>query len=252
MEVIDAIRTRRSIRKYLETPVEMDKIGMVLDAGRSAPSAGNLQNWKFVFVTDKAKRQSIASACLQQHWMETAPVHLVIVAEPLRAQQFYGIRGERLYSIQNCAAVIQNMLLAAHSLGLGGCWVGAFDEEMIKRTLGIPDYVRPQAVLTIGYPDERVPTPLKFKITDITFLNGWSKKMKDVGISTREWSPAIAKAVSRRKEILDKKGKKVMTHVRKHAFDIREKIKKHFIDDNDHPEHLPDGNQRKNEWDESL
>lgn len=243
MEVVDCIRTRRSIRKYLDSPVEMDKIGIILDAGRSAPSSGNLQNWKFIFVTEKKSRQALASACLQQHWMETAPVHIVIVAEPQRAQQFYGIRGERLYTIQNCAAVIQNMLLAAHSQGLGACWVGAFDEEMIKRSLGIPDYVRPQAVITVGYTDERVPTPLKFKITDITFLNKWSSKIKDIGIASREWSPSIAKAVKKRKEILDEKGSKVMSHVRKKAFALRDRLKEHF-DDSESKEKKVD-----NEWD---
>lgn len=233
MEVIDCIRTRRSIRKYLESSVEMDKIGVILDAGRSAPSSGNLQNWKFIFVTEKSARQGLASACLQQYWMETAPVHIVVVGEPQRAQQFYGIRGERLYTIQNCSAAIQNMLLAAHAQGLGACWVGAFDEEMIKRTLGIPEYVRPQGVLTIGYPDERVPTPLKFKITDITFFNKWSSKIKDFGIASREWSPSIAKAVKKRKEIFDEKGSKVMGHVRKHAFALRDRLKQHL--DNNEP-----------------
>jgi len=132
MEVLDCITTRRSIRKYLDKPVPWDLVSNVLEAGRFAPSCGNLQNWKFIIVLDDDKRKGLAEASLRQYWMEQAPVLLVVVAEPEKAKRYYGDRGERFYTIQNCAAVATNMMLEAHNLGLGSCWVGALMKKWLK------------------------------------------------------------------------------------------------------------------------
>ena len=176
MDIIECIKTRRSIRKFLDVPVEWDKIGTIVDAGRYAPNSGNLQNWKFVVVLGEETRKKIAEACLQQLWMAKAPVHIIVCSEPEKAKRFYGIRGERLYTIQNCAAATQNMLLTAHSLKLGACWVGAFDEDMLKRAVGIPDVIRPQAVIPIGYPAEKVPSPIQYQLENIVFMESWNRR----------------------------------------------------------------------------
>ena len=94
MEVLEAIKSRRSIRKYLDKPVEWELIANILDAGRYAPCAGNLQNWKFVAVTDEGRKKSIAEACLRQLWMEQAPVHIVIFAEVEKFERYYGKQGK--------------------------------------------------------------------------------------------------------------------------------------------------------------
>ncbi len=180
MDVLEAIKTRRSIRKYTEELVSWDDIGAIVEAGKSAPSAGNLQNWKFLVVKNEAKRKAIADACLQQHWMASAPVHIIVVAVPRKAVQFYGIRGERLYSIQNCAAACQNILIAAHYLKLGACWVGAFDEDALKRSVGISEEGRPQAVITIGHPAESPPEPMHLSMETVVYLENWGSKIKDM------------------------------------------------------------------------
>ena len=95
MDAFEAIVTRRSIRKYKDIPVEVEKIGMCIEAGRQAPTAGNLQPFKFIIVFEKNQRKAIAEACLQQYWMETAPVYIVVVGEPWKSKQFYGDRGEK-------------------------------------------------------------------------------------------------------------------------------------------------------------
>lgn len=186
MDVFECIRDRRSIRKFLEVPVEWDKIGTIIDAGMLAPSAGNLQNWRFIVVRDEQKRIQLAEASLQQHWMSSAPVIIVVCSEIRKIKQFYGVRGERLYAIQNCAAAVQNMLLAAHALDLGACWVGAFDENAVCRTLSIPDdaELRPQALIPIGYPDEKPAAQLRYRIENIVYFDLWSRqsrgKIKDI------------------------------------------------------------------------
>src|SRR3989338_6232743 len=100
-DILDIIKSRRSITKYLPKPVEWEYVARIIDAARHAPSCGNLQNWKFVVVLDPAKRKAIAEAAVQQYWMITAPVHIIVCAEPEKAERYYGIRGERLYTVQN-------------------------------------------------------------------------------------------------------------------------------------------------------
>ena len=161
----------------MDVDVERDKIGTIIDAGRYAPAAGNIQNWRFVLVKDKNSIKKLADAAFQQFWIATAPVVVVVCAEIEKLEQYYGIRGEKLYSIQNCAAAMENMLLMATDLGLGACWVSAFDETMVRRVLHIPENVRPQAILPIGYPDEEVPEPPNYTAEDVTFFEKYGNKV---------------------------------------------------------------------------
>lgn len=204
MDVYECILTRRSIRKYKPMPVEFEKIGYILEAGKAAPSSGNLQDWKFILVTDAGTRKLIAAACLQQHWMADAPIHIVVCAEIEKNKQFYGIRGERLYTIQNNAAAIQNMLLMAHAQGLGTCWVGAFEEDMLKQAVGIPDKARPQAIITIGYADEIVPAPMEYPIENIVYIEKFGNKMKNVNDYAGYYSDYVQKGIKSGMNILKK------------------------------------------------
>ena len=214
MDAFEAIVTRRSIRKYKDIPVEVEKIGAIIEAGRQAPTAGNLQPFKFIIVFTKEQRKAIAEACLQQYWMETAPLHIVVIGEPWKSKQFYGDRGEKLYSIQNCAAAVQNMLIAATSLDLGSCWVSAFEEDMLTSILSIPEHKgRPQAVVTIGYADEIVPPPQKYRFYDVTYINIWDRRITDLekyfgyfGARTREKLGEGMEFLKKASEKLQKKG----------------------------------------------
>jgi nitroreductase len=162
MGVLEAIYTRRSIRKFLDTPIEYDKLMEVVRAGSYAPCAGNLQNWKFIVETDRERIRSMYHHTLEQAAFTTAPAAIIVVAETEVAEQYYGMRGKRLYAVQNCAAAIQNILLAAHSLGLGAVWIGAFDENRINDLYKVPSSARTQAIVLLGYPDER-PQPRHMK-----------------------------------------------------------------------------------------
>ncbi|MEE9525903.1 MAG: nitroreductase family protein [Candidatus Woesearchaeota archaeon] len=225
MDVAKCIKTRRTIRKYLDKEIPWDLISKILDAGRLAPSAGNLQNWKFIAVTNAGKKRHVAEACLQQTWMTEAPVQIVICSEPQVAERYYGTRGERLYSIQNCAAAAENMLLRAHSLGLGACWVGAFDERMLGKAVGLPEEARPQIVLTIGYPAEKVKEPSKYPIENVAYLNGWRGKIKDVMEYLGYHSVNVQKGIRKGKRVLEKGAEKVAKKSKKIAKDITKKIK---------------------------
>ena len=178
MELLDVLRQRRSIRKYLPQEVEWWKIAEVLDAGRYAPSAGNLQNWNFIVIEDLEKKKTIAEFSLKQYWMVESTL-LVVCSSMETLTQYYGVRGEMLYSIQNCAACIQNLLLRAQDLRLGSCWVSAFDEDAVKRLLAIPENMRVQAILTLGYADEKAEMPPKYALHDLCSFEEFGLKKDD-------------------------------------------------------------------------
>ena len=169
MDVFEAIRDRRSIRKYLDLPVEWDKVGSVLEAGRLAPSSGNLQTWKFIIVRDLNKRKSLAENAAQQYWMEQAPVHIVIVGVLDKHKRFFGERGEQLYAIQDCAMAAMQMMLAAHALGLGSCFVSSINEERVGELIQIRGSARPMGIITLGYAAEKPAMPLRYRVENVAY-----------------------------------------------------------------------------------
>ena len=154
------IKKRKSVRKYQEKDVPEDLLRMVMESSRFAPSVGNYQPWEFIVVRNDSLRSDIVEGCNGQRWMLSAPIFIVACTNSRLAGATYGERGLRLYGIQAVAAAIQNMLLTAESLGLGTCWVGSFSEIIVSRVLQCPDYVRPCAIITLGYSaDETVKAP---------------------------------------------------------------------------------------------
>ncbi len=229
METLQCITTRRSIRKFKDIQVEWYKVGEVLYAGFSAPTAGNLQDFRFMVVTEPELKNQLAQAALDQLWVAQAPVIIVVFSEYTKTRRYYGIRGERLYTIQGCAAATQNMLLAAHDLGLGACWVGAFDEDRVRAILGIPDYARPQAMIPLGYPNEEAPTPAKFKLENLVFFNRWGDNAAKVwNIRTevmKEWSPHVEKLINRARSAMHNPGEALGNKITRKAKELHEKVK---------------------------
>lgn len=158
MELKEAILGRRSIRKFKDAKVDKELIIKILDAAKWAPSAGNLQPWEVIIVENDHTKKLIAEAALGQYWLTKAPIVLIVCANLDRTGWYYGERGRTLYAIQDTAAFIQNILLLVHDHGLGACWVGAFDEEIVREILEIPRNCRPVAIIPIGIPDEK-PSP---------------------------------------------------------------------------------------------
>lgn len=158
MDVFEAIRKRRSIRAYLPDQVPLSDLKKILEAAVWAPSAGNLQSWEFVIVRDPVKKKRLVRAALGQKFIAEAPIVIVVGANLRRSSSVYGRRGETLYAIQDTAAAIMNLMLAACALGYGTCWIGAFYEEEVRKIVGFPDYIRPVAIIPLGKP-RKVPRP---------------------------------------------------------------------------------------------
>ena len=154
MDVLEAIKGRRSIRAFKNQDVSAEIVQKLIDAAQWAPSAGNIQPWEFIIVRKPEIKSRLVEAALNQMFIEEAPVVIVVCANEERSSQGYGERGKTLYCIQDTAAAIQNIHLTAYSLGLGTCWVGAFREEGTRKILKIPRGIRPVAIIPIGYPAE--------------------------------------------------------------------------------------------------
>lgn len=157
-QVLEVIKKRRSVRAFKKEAIPDEVLLQILEAARWAPSAGNLQPWHFVVVKNNDVKRLLAIAALNQMFIAEAPVVIVVCTIPTVSASRYGVRGEKLYCIQDTAAATQNMLLAAASLGVGSCWVGAFDEDRVRTLLKLPNYVRPVAIVPMGYP-AKIPSP---------------------------------------------------------------------------------------------
>ena len=150
---MDAIFTRRSIRRYADLPVDAAAVEKLLAAAVAAPSAGNEQPWEFIVVTDKATREEITKVHAYSQMLKQAPVAIVVCADPARSRYPFE------YWVQDCAAATQNILLAAAALGLGTCWLGVHPvpERVagVRRILAIPEPIVPFAIVAVGHPAEQ-------------------------------------------------------------------------------------------------
>ncbi|GBE05873.1 FMN reductase [bacterium BMS3Abin10] len=151
MTILEAVKERRSIRKFLKKEIPENIIDSLKEALIWAPSAGNLQSRKFFFIYDQKTKEKIVKAALNQDFIAKAPLAIVACADS-QIRLHYRERGVFLYSIQDAAASIMGMMLVAHEAGLGSAWVGAFDEDAVSSSLDLPDNLRPIAIAPVGYP----------------------------------------------------------------------------------------------------
>lgn len=170
-DCLTVIRERRSIREFSNRKVDPLIIKKLVEYGNYAPSAGNLQARDFVIVTEK-KREELAEAALGQKVIREAPAVIVVCANIPRSSKKYGKRGT-LFAIQDASAAAQNILLAAHALGLGACWVGAFREKMVSEILGLPEGVIPVAMIAVGYPKSIPPSPGRVDVEKLIHWGRW-------------------------------------------------------------------------------
>lgn len=152
MDFWQVVEERHSVRNFdAGRDVPPDVVRRILEAAIRAPSAGNCQPWHFVVVRDEQSKGLLAEAAYGQQFIAAAPVVIVVCTDPARSERRYGSRGVQLYCLQDTAAATEHILLAATALGLGACWVGAFDERAASQALGLPTDLRPVAIVPMGY-----------------------------------------------------------------------------------------------------
>jgi F420 biosynthesis protein FbiB-like protein len=200
--VLEAIKTRRSVKqKFIDKPVPDGVLNQIIESATWAPSAHNSQPWSFVIIRDKSTKRKLAenmavvwgrdlqleSKSENEHTTQTsssierisnAPVVLVVCLRTEHLRQYIGGRKyqcEHTMAIQSVAAAIQNLLLAAHALNIGSCWMCAplFCQETVRETLGIPEHVEPQALVLLGYFEGSIEPPLRRQLSKVIHMDGW-------------------------------------------------------------------------------
>lgn len=169
METMEAIHTRRSVRKYTDKKISEDLVEKILSAGMSAPSAGNQQPWHFIVIDDNKLLEEIPKVSLYAPMAKEASVAIVVCGD-IQLEKYPG------FWVQDCSAATQNMLLAAHALGLGAVWSGIYPlEDRVsgyRLLLGIPENIIPLSIIIMGYPLE-IPKPVdRYKKERIRY-NKW-------------------------------------------------------------------------------
>lgn len=152
MDFWSLIEQRHCVRAFKSSPVDDETVERILQAAIRAPSAGNRQPWHFVIVRNPAAKRALEQSAYGQSFVGEAPVVIVVCAEPERSAAVYRERGRGLYCLQDTAAAVEHILLAATALGLGACWVGAFDESAAALAIDLPSHLRPVALVPIGAP----------------------------------------------------------------------------------------------------
>ncbi|MEI6079542.1 MAG: nitroreductase family protein [bacterium] len=155
MSIMDVIKIRKSVRAYnTQKPISNSDLEKILEAGRLAPSAKNLQEWKFVVVKDKTLISQLVPACKDQKFIGDASV---VIAGCSDVTDYVMTGGQNAYTV-DLAISLEHMSLMAAELGIGSCWIGAFYEDKVKAVLGVPANARVVNLLTLGYPVQELGT----------------------------------------------------------------------------------------------
>jgi len=167
MDTLDAIKQRRSMRKYDAKPVPERDLRAILEAGRQAPSAANRQPWHFVVVKDEEMRRKLAEACSGQTWMGDAGAIVAGLGKPSVNEKWYAV---------DVAIAMQNMILAATALGYGTCWIGAFEHDRVRELLEAPEDLRVVALTPIGVPADRPDARPRQPLSEFASLDRYGRK----------------------------------------------------------------------------
>ncbi|MBI2499076.1 nitroreductase family protein [Candidatus Woesearchaeota archaeon] len=175
--------SRHSIRDYQDKDVSYDLIGELIDSARKAPSCGNVQNWRFIIVKDKKKRNEIAAASLKQYWMNQSPVHIVVCYDDSNIKELYPKLHEE-FSLLNSAITASYITLKAIELKLGTCLVAVFDKNAVSKTLKLPSNIHPIILITVGYPKGRHKVTKRHPIEYLIYFDeyGFARKKRDASI----------------------------------------------------------------------
>jgi nitroreductase len=168
MNVLEAVSKRYSCRSYLDKPIEKAKLAQIFEAARLAPSAKNLQDWRFVVVTDKDKRTQVAHAAYEQMFLAQAGAIVVACSN-----NDYVMRCGQPIAPIDVAIALEHIALEAVEEGLATCWIGSFDPDKIRQILGIPPNIAIIELMGLGYPADSPRKPNRQPIESIVCYNRW-------------------------------------------------------------------------------
>ena len=167
MDFFDVISKRFSVRAYQTKPVDDATLEKVLGAANDAPSAVNAQAYEIVVIRDAHKKAEFAKICWNQMFIAQAPVVLAFFANPARNREKLGPEGADAYSHEDATIACAHAHLAATAVGLGACWIAAYDQKAVNGVAGAPATWRSVALLTIGHPAESQPPRVRRQLSDL-------------------------------------------------------------------------------------
>jgi nitroreductase len=148
-DFLDFLKSRSSVRLYESHSLTENEIEYILTCASTAPSAGNLESWDVIVITDEEVKTALAEAAFDQAHVEQAAAIFVVCANYVRSMSRYGERGI-LYGLEDATIACTYMMLAAHALKLHSCWTGSFDDDYVREILTLPQHIRPIALLAVG------------------------------------------------------------------------------------------------------
>ncbi|MAG19997.1 hypothetical protein CL618_01025 [archaeon] len=177
METLKAIQKRHSVRRFLEIPIKQQDLNKILKAASQAPTSANIITTRIIVVTNQEKKEQIAKACLNQTWITQAPVVLVLCSDIESIKDIYKKRAE-FYATQNATVTAQNILIAATDLKIGSCFVSAFTNLPLQKTLKLPKHLKPQVVIPLGYSDDKKTKKRRERLQHMLFFEEFGKRTK--------------------------------------------------------------------------
>lgn len=172
MDFQQLLNERRSVRAFTGAPVSAEQRQILLEAAVRAPSACNLQSWHFYVVADRAKIEALYPMVYSAAWIQKAGLAVIVCTDADAITHRFGERGSSLFCLQDTAAAMENLLLCAADLGLGGCWIGAFDPDACRAFAAIPDSRTPVAIAAIGEPVAKPPLRERRSLDEIVTVIG--------------------------------------------------------------------------------
>lgn len=169
MDLFEVIEKRRSIRKFKPKQIAKEDLKKILEAGRLAPSGGNRQPWYFIVVRDSETKKALSIVANNQKFVADADTVIVALGDPGNDKLPYKLSSTRIPYRQDPMIAIEHMVLAATALGYGTCWIGAFNEDEVKRILKVPENLAVIMVLPVGIPDENPPPRPRKAFMEIFF-----------------------------------------------------------------------------------
>jgi nitroreductase len=176
MDVFEAIKGRRSVRKYSPKPVKRETILKMLEAARWAPSGSNIQPWLFIVVEDHGILEMVRK--ISPGYFGEAPLAILICSDKKRAQKMGGALGRDYLTIADCAMAAEHIQLGAYALGLGTCVVKSFSHGAMREILEIPEGIEPELLIIVGYPESIPAPPRRIPLNDMVYLNKFGERLQ--------------------------------------------------------------------------
>lgn len=197
--ILDSIKNRRSCRSFSDKSVTRDDLMLLVEYGVTAPSAGNFQEYRFIVSLDRAKMKLLPDACMEQDWMSQARGVIIVCSQPDSIKEFFPEQGERM-AIQGASAAIQNILLAAHELRLGACWVSGLAQSAVREIFSIPDNIFIEGVIPVGYPYKKPDRKTNKPFEQLVYIENFGNTTKDKDLLNKDYSIKIEKHIQQLNE----------------------------------------------------